>query len=192
MIIELFGLPAVGKSTFAKHLVDSSGALYVNVNGLWKVLILNMLFFVAHPISFLGNFYFLCKYASSLKIFRLNFLNAFLYRNAKWQKAKLLKSNVIILDEGQHQNILSFPSVGLHPHDIKTFSSFFLQPDKLIVLNCEESLRQGRLKKKGYKGREVIGEKELQTWEGSAIENYQKFLGVLSQLKVDYEIKQIV
>jgi deoxyadenosine/deoxycytidine kinase len=191
MIIELYGLPAVGKTTYASKLIKEEKFKDVRIKGKCELLFWNIIFLILHPIRFTYQFYFLVSGFENMATFRLNFLNAFLHRNARGQKARFKKSKSIVLDEGQFQNILSLPKGTISDNQIKFMSKMALKPDSLLVVVADNDIRQKRLLERGYRGRESLGKEYLSKWESVSNANNQRFLELLPTLEIPFKIINI-
>ena len=140
MIIELCGLPGVGKSTISSKL-KKKGFRIIKVIGRRELLKLNLIFLLKHPIKFIKLLFFIVFNATSLHVFYLLFMNCFLKVNAKYMKAQK-KESIAIIDQGYWQNILSVFSRRIDNSLFKKYISCFLESDLTIMITCNEKKRK--------------------------------------------------
>ncbi len=186
MIIELYGLPGAGKTTMAKKLASLKGVKVVKIENLRELIYLNFLFLLKHPISFFALLYFVVVKSMSFKMFYYKFMNAFLYRNARYQKACRYK--LAVIDEGHSQNILSIFEKPEKESAMRQLIRFLPKPDFLVIFNIEESLREQNIKGRSYKIRGEFGEKYMLRWFDSLKVNNKLFLRIIPVLSIDYII----
>ena len=150
MVIELFGLPGAGKTTFAKQL-EADGFTVVKIRTKKELLYFNFVHLVRHPISSLMNAIFILKNSPNPGLRYYKFMNFFLDMNARYEKARLYGKAV--LDQGYFQNVLSVFENPMSAEIMKRYIKHLPKPDKLIVLDilAEESLK--RAGERGYYSR---------------------------------------
>lgn len=167
MIVELFGLPASGKTTTAHKLESPFGFKIVKINNKLELLLYNLAFAFLHPIIFS---YLFLNLVSNPELFKYKLINIFLYGNAKYQKAK--KYENAIIDQGLLQNLLSTPDDVLTYSSMKKMANKLFLVDKVIILDVsiEDSIE--RSKDRGYWTRNRFGSEYLKRWQGCLAENY--------------------
>lgn len=180
MIIELFGLPATGKTTLAKKIESGSDFKIVKVKNKGELFWYNVLFFLLHPIRFFRGLDYMKKNSPHGSLRRYKVLNLFFDTNAKYQKARRCKK--AILDQGYLQNLLSLYEKKVDEKDMRQYARELLLPDKIIVLDVpfNETLR--RAAERGYYTRDKFGEEYVQQRQDILRENYQTTLRVLPTL----------
>ncbi|HAU07825.1 MAG: hypothetical protein A2568_03510 [Candidatus Yanofskybacteria bacterium RIFOXYD1_FULL_44_17] len=167
MIVELFGLPASGKTTTARKLESSFGFKIVKINNKLELFLYNLAFAFLHPVIFS---YLFLKLVLNSELFRYKLINIFLYGNAKYQKAKKYKNAII--DQGLLQNLLSTPDDILMYSSMKEMASKLFLVDKVIIMDVsiEDSIE--RSKDRGYWARDRFGTEYLRRWQSCLAENY--------------------
>lgn len=186
MIVELFGLPASGKSTFGDLLIKQ-GFEKITISHKVELVYLNIIFLFLHPVSFFSQLFFLVDGGKNFRVCKFNFVNAFLNRNAKWQKALLHKGDKKFIDEGQFQNILSFFSNPIDARKVHAICKYVLKPDLIYLVTTNESTRVARLNRRGYKGRGVLGFAHIELWERAVLLNHKLVSEEIKALGVPFE-----
>lgn len=188
MIIEMYGLPGVGKTVYAHSYVVDNHFEIIKVKSKIELIIFNIFFLFLHPKIFYGFFKLCFQNSKTNKIWRTKFINSFLYRNAKWQKALFFRRNNIIIDEGHFQNLLSFFDREVSKGEMEQFISLCIKPDILYIVTTESQIRYERLNKRGYRGREVFGQEYIKQWEDIMSKNNNLFLRILPNCDIKYKI----
>ena len=187
MIIELYGPPCSGKTTFSNELEQKNlGFKRVQVNTRGELLYLNILFLFKHPKYFLVAFFYLIRNFQNFKIFYLNLMNSILLNNAKYEKAKRMKKPII--DQGYFQNIISLFKKEVTEEKIFAYAKNIPKPDLLIIFDIDNKTREERILNRGYKAREKFGDKYQKFWETITTLNNRKFIKVVDKLDVKYLI----
>ena len=143
MIIELFGLPGAGKSTLARSLESSGEVSRVRIGSRSELLLLNLLFFVRHPIRSVLLLSYIIRYTGSLALFYTKFMNLFLEHNAKYEKARKQEGKAVI-DQGYFQNLLSLFEHPMSEAVLSRYARLLPKPDELWVCVVSEEQRQRR------------------------------------------------
>ena len=86
MIVELYGLPASGKSTFARSLA-ARGATRIRVRSRAALLWYNLRFFFRSPLRFLRALWWALASGGSPALRYYKLMNLLQY-NARWEKAR--------------------------------------------------------------------------------------------------------
>lgn len=148
MIIELYGLPAAGKTTLARAYAQD-GAILVRAPKGPRLAVEGALFFVMHPIRALGQLWFLARYASASLRYML-FVNLFLAHGAKWLRAEAHSraGRVAVIDQGHHQNLLSLFSSLPSEKTLRRYCAFLPEPDLLLVVDAPADERMRRLQQR--------------------------------------------
>ncbi|MGD0976853.1 MAG: glycosyltransferase [Minisyncoccia bacterium] len=173
MIIELFGLPASGKTTLAELIQEKTGFKIIKISNKTELFFYNIIYFIEHPVNFIASFVYTVINSNDLKIFRYKLINAVLYQNAKYQKA--LSTENAILDQGFCQNFLSIFETVLDPASFLRFSKFIELPDKLIIIDLDLDETQDRSTQRGYWARGRFGENYLKKWKYFLKLNFELF-----------------
>ena len=164
MIIELFGLPATGKTTIAK-ILDRDGVLpFIKIKNAWELLFLNVLFFYKHPIVAYKILFKTLNYR--------DFVNFFLYRNAKYEKATHYKKSLI--DEGMFQNLLSVFKQPINQKKFLQLAQSLPKPDLLVILETTKEERERRINIRG-----IMVRQDRDYF-------YEEFMKILPQLNLNY------
>jgi glycosyltransferase involved in cell wall biosynthesis len=174
MIIELYGLPGSGKTTFAENLAKEGGFEIIKIRSGFELVFRNFLFFLRHPVRFCALFFYTARYAGGFRLFYCKFTNLFLHVNAKYQKAASRKKAVI--DQGYFQNMLSLFENIANENVLKKYREFSLLPDRLVVFDFSEDILKERLKKRGYGSRENFSPEYRMKFEAAYRANHALLL----------------
>ncbi len=174
MIIEFFGLPGAGKSTIARELAKNSDWQIVKIKKRSELIFYNLKFLVKQPFKFFKLFCLVLKNSKSLHEFYYKFMNCFLDYNAKYEKAKKYKQ--AILDQGYFQNIISLFSSSLEIKGLKKFIKTIMLPDRLFIIDLNNSERILRLGERGYGVRSRFGKKDSDIFLRLAEKNTNFFI----------------
>ncbi len=179
MIIELYGLPGQGKTTFAKRLQAEAGYKIIKIRSRFALYIYNILFLAKYPVKFFGLLYFIFKSSPcNVKIIWHKINNTFLHYNAKHLKSK--KCQRAIIDQGYFQNFISVFEQELDDGLIAKYLKFVLFPDVLIFFDLDEERQREYVEKRGYYARDDFDEKHRKEWgklsskNNSRLKNYLK------------------
>lgn len=186
MFIELYGLPAAGKTTVAKKMAAEEGWEIVGITSRAELLYYNFLFKIKHPLRFLYLFYYLLRFNPPWRwrLFYMKFMNAFLVHNAKYMKAA--KYEKAIVDQGHWQNIISVPERKLSEAELLVYAKHFMRPDKLMVFSADRETRAERMRERGYGARERFGEEYGGRWQEIIEENDALLWNNLDKLGVEF------
>ncbi len=103
MTIELFGLPAAGKTTYRIARTESGEAKYISLDPLFNAILWSKLFVLRHPICAIQLLALIIRESDSLQSFKYKFTNFYIYRVARQQKAQMSGgTGTVIVDEGMH------------------------------------------------------------------------------------------
>jgi len=189
MIIELYGLPASGKTTFAKKLEKDKGYKIIKIESKKELLFNNFIFLIRYPIKCFAGFFYIVLNSPNFHLFYYKFMNIFLHHNGKYIKAK--RNDNGIIDQGHFMNIISLFEKEKDREKIIRYAKFLPKPDILLILNIPESKRQANIKKRGYLGREVFGKEYVERWSAILNKNNDFFLNSLQELNINYRILQV-
>lgn len=103
MIIELYGLPGSGKTTFARKIVQYPGFTRVVLVTKKEILWYFFLGVVCRPVTFFYGAFLCVKYNAT----PFHIWNSYCTRYAKYQKACMCQEEYVILDEGPLQCLLA-------------------------------------------------------------------------------------
>lgn len=145
MIVELFGLPGVGKSTYANQLVKESQYVRIVLNKKSAVLWWCLRALVRSPLLFFRHLAWCLTHNGS----RFYIWNFFFVRVAKYSKAATVQGTAL-LDEGLLQNVLSLPNEKLDEKSINHFLNTIPDAGKVIIVSVAEEERQRRLQQRPY------------------------------------------
>jgi hypothetical protein len=187
MIVELYGLPASGKSTLARKMAEDEGYIVVKAGNKAELLFYNLLFFIKHPLRAAVTFYYLIINSKSRQLFYYKFMNTFLHTNAKYQKA--LRHEKAVLDQGYFQNVISVFESRLTEREMLQYLRFVLFPDKLIIFSLSQKKRDQFAGSRGYLAREQFGGKYQENWRKVAEHNDKMLKQALKKLPINYSIQ---
>lgn len=142
MTIELFGLPASGKSTIARALAKS-GWPTVRIQSRRELLWYALLHIAAHPLRSFWHAVYIVRYSTSVRTAYLKWSNLFLHALALARKAESMPRAV--LDQGPYQNLLSLFDTVPSALEMDRVLSVLPPPDKLMILTLDEEDRTRRL-----------------------------------------------
>jgi len=186
MIIELFGLPAVGKTALAEELVKLSDFKLVKIRNLRELFWYNLIFLIRHPLSFGATFLFIAKNSANWSMFYFKFMNCLLQHNAKHQKARRYRKAII--DHGHWQNVISVFEEAISEKQLRQYIKYLPTPEFLAVIEAEDSLMKEREAKRGYFGREDLGSHYQKNWRKIISENCRIFKTVLADNFLNHKI----
>ncbi len=145
MIVELFGLPGVGKSTYARTRAEASEYTQVKFSKKGAVIWWCVVAAIIHPLIFFKHLTW-CLMHNAHPFYVWNF---FCVRIAKYTKASLATGTVLI-DEGLLQNVLSFPSEKMDVAGMRRFLATVPTAHTVIVLTVGDAERQRRVQQRPY------------------------------------------
>jgi len=177
MIMELYGLPGSGKSTLARQ-VEAKNYQVIKIDNRWELFYLNVLFLFKNPGCFFYWLYLIFVNKVDSKLFYYKFLNAFLYRNAKYIKAQKISKTII--DEGFFQNTLSFFENSINEDFLIKFVAKLPRPDLLVVFNMDETvITNERFESKLLATRLQFGDSYVVKWKSVLLGNNRLFLNYI-------------
>ena len=180
MIVELYGLPGVGKSTLAEALAKHDGIAHVTLTGKWSILSNFLWFFVRFPRTLWRGFCLIRRYDRS----RFAFWNFFVVRYATFAAAarRSGKEMVAVIDEGPLQNLLSL-SV---PGDEESLAELVRNvpvADQYLMLEAKEEVRLMRLEKRRKRLRPQLDEASHAAWQEEMRERFTKSTAIIKKLR---------
>lgn len=178
MIIELYGLPGSGKTTFARALSREGGFEIIKIRNPFELFARNIFFFFRHPVKFLWLLFFTVAYAGGFSFLYYKFMNVFLQVNAKYQKAASRRKAII--DQGYWQNALSLFEYPVSKETLKKYLKYVLPTDVLVVFDLPEETRDTRLKERGYASRDRYPAEYRAKFESAYRANHKLLLRNLS------------
>ena len=174
MIIEIFGLPGVGKSSFVRAWIESDKKYKnIKINNKLQLLFFNLFYFLHYPYKFIISLFFIFKYGGSGRLYYSKFMNIFLQYNARFIKAKLNKLS--ILDQGHIMSVLSLFEDEVDFSIMKKIYDNINKPDILIILEASNNIRHSRLESRGYGIRENISKEYGKKFLSIMENNYQQY-----------------
>lgn len=145
MIIELYGLPATGKSTLARAF-EGEGAVCVATPRGSKLLALSVRYCCLHLRSAVLQLWYLARFAQP-KTRAALFKSLFVAHAAKWERACSIsrRGGIAILDQGHHQNLLSLFANEPSDSVLRAYLRVLPRPDMVLVLSTSPGERRERL-----------------------------------------------
>ena len=144
MIIELCGLPGVGKTTLALQLEKRGHCQIVRVSGKLNIVYYLLKGFLKRPKLYYQGLRWCLRHDMS----RYYTWNFFCIRYAKLQKALEMKKKCAILDEGPLSNIMSYSHHVHDAEDLSYFSDYAKLIDRVVCISLTESDRQTQIYKR--------------------------------------------
>jgi hypothetical protein len=142
MTIEFYGLPGSGKSTLYKQLTKENVFKFVGVKNKISIITNFFMFTLKHK-RYIGlSIIYGLKYRRTTA----SLWNTCVVRPANYNFAESMTGNdVIILEEGLLQNLLSFAEALQNKSTFEKYFSLTPVSNKIIILNLDENLRSLRL-----------------------------------------------
>ncbi|MDO8183821.1 MAG: methyltransferase domain-containing protein [bacterium] len=181
-IVEVFGLPGSGKTTYAKEL-EKQGYRRIKVRTKWELVKYNLIFFYHYPSKFFVGLFYLVRYLGRPRWWYYKLMNLFFQHNAKLMKAKGEARAVI--DQGHFQNLLSLFDWPVSVAELKNYVKHLPRPDELVILDLLPAERAKRLKERSLLPRDELSFTN-QTWLLAAEANFTTFKTIVGELKVPY------
>ncbi|MEK7613559.1 MAG: glycosyltransferase [Patescibacteria group bacterium] len=154
MIVELFGLPASGKTTLAKQW-EHQGWTRVRLRSRRAIFFYFSLFFFHHPLKTIRLFFLILRFTGGIARGYLKITNLFFYNLALYQKATRYKK--VVLDQGPHQILLSLFEHEQSSQTLESVTRLLPRPSMLLVLSTDEKTRAVRLAERRVLPREQFG-----------------------------------
>ncbi len=188
MIIEIFGLPGVGKTSFSRAWVGADKKYKnIKVTSRLELVFLNLFYFLRYPKKFIVSLFLVIKYSGGLRLMYSKFMNLFLQYNARFIKAE--SNGLSILDQGHMMSTLSLFEQDISSHIMMDVYSNINRSDALVILEASDDIRHSRLEKRGYGVRENISQEYGQAFLDIMEGNYPK---VMKLINADRGFKKVV
>ncbi|MCK5510806.1 AAA family ATPase [Candidatus Parcubacteria bacterium] len=184
MLIELYGLPGSGKTTFAREITKERGYKIIKIRSKRELFFYNLIFLFKYPYKFFVQLFYLAGNSDNLKIFYFKLMNTFLDYNAKYQKAKKFEN--AILDQGYFLNVFAIFENKQTCEKMEKYLSYLLKPDLLIILDIPFSVSMERTKNRGYFAREDFSNEYKIKWQEAMKKNNRIFLNMINSIKINY------
>lgn len=155
MIVELFGLPASGKTTLAKRWAEE-GWTRVTITSRIEMVRYFFLFLFTHPFRAVRLLLYCVRFGGGGQRLYLKLSNLFFYNLALYQKAKNYQK--ALLDQGPHQFLLSLFESEQSQEVIARLLSVVPRSDLLLVVATPDDVRAERLRTRGKVPRSEFGE----------------------------------
>jgi len=144
MIIELCGLPGVGKTTLARELERSGQYQIVKLTSRFAIVYYLLKGFLKRPKLYYQGLRWCLRHDMS----RYYTWNFFCIRYAKLQKAQEVNKKCAILDEGPLSNLMSYSHHVHDAEDLSYFSGYAKLIDRVVCIAPAESDRQAQIQKR--------------------------------------------
>lgn len=176
MIIELFGLSGSGKTTLAEAM-KANGAVLIPMPSRALLVLEACLFWFLHPLLALKLPVLITMRAPRVIWYAL-FMNGYLGYAARYRRAKALSraGATTVLDQGFFQLLIS---LGKLP---PTLLKLFPKPDLLAIVEADVSMREKRMKLRGWVPREELGIENRLAWQLNAETTLRDTLPSLEKL----------
>lgn len=153
-VVEVFGLPGSGKTTYAKDL-ESQGYERIKIRTKGELIKYNLIFLFHYPYKFIVGLGYLIRYAGRPRWWYYKLMNLFFQHNAKFIKAQQFARSVI--DQGHFQNLLSLFDHEKSATKLKKYVTHLPKPSELVILTLDKGERQKRLNYRPRLPREELG-----------------------------------
>ena len=181
MIIEFFGEPGSGKTTLLKSTASALGAraVYVRVDSSIEALARSLLFALAHPAK--AFFWFAATVKESRGLFRYKM--ALVVRSlAAVQKASGVRREVVLIDEGLLQRVLSVYDRLLSDEEIRRVLAHAHTAERVVVCRGGDFSRFVSEPDRFNSPRVRAGEEHLRQWIATVRANASRIAAVLMPL----------
>lgn len=142
MIIELFGLPASGKTTLSKAW-EKKGWPRVRLASRVEIGAFFLFFCILHPLRAVRACIFVVRFSGSVRLAHLKIANLLVYNLALWQKSRGLERAV--LDQGPLQMLLSLFEHKQPAKILETLARILPKSDLVVALTAPAEVRRARL-----------------------------------------------
>ncbi|MBI3571979.1 glycosyltransferase [Candidatus Kaiserbacteria bacterium] len=188
MIVELFGLPGSGKTTFAQSFA-AEGAILIPASDRLRMLGESFLFFLSHPIRAVRLFLFIRAHAPR-EHRGLLLANLFFSASAKYLRARRAsrEGKVALVDQGYFQAFLSL--FGSTPDDavLRELVRILPEPDMLLVLDVSPAQRAQRMAERGRRPREEFGAAAVAAFAAAAENTFPRAVSLFKAYAIPHEI----
>lgn len=182
MIIELYGLPGSGKTTFARRLRERCGYRLVRLHSPRRVLWYFFRSMFIDPKIFWHGLWFVVRHNPHY----LDVWNFFCIRYAKYYVARACekRGEKVIFDEGPLQNLLSIPQGVLSDQHYRQYLDHVPEVDKIIAFDVPQAVRRQRLGEKRADLRSYLSPSEKEQWEIGLENKHQAIMPLLEALPI--------
>lgn len=183
MIIELYGLPASGKSRLARQIEKAGKYTSVRITSRLSLAWYTLNFWLRHP-SFSAKLLILIfRHSAGWSDFYTKFMNGLGHRFARYYVPVSTPHRII--DEGIVHNIATLSNDILPKREIeKLLKSMPKLADEYIYVHVHDVLRNERIQKRGYELSRAYNEKDKKLWGDAVRENMSYIKEYLPQCDV--------
>lgn len=185
MIIELFGLPASGKTTLSKTW-EKEGWVRVRLNSRLEIVSFFLLFCFSHPFRAFKACWFVLRFSGDARLTYLKIANLLMYNFALWQKARTISKAA--LDQGPFQMLLSLFEYEQPPETLAALIRIVPKSDLIVVLNTPSEVRASRLVERGTTPRAEYGSEASERLLRVAKAHFPLVLTLFEQLHVPHTV----
>jgi hypothetical protein len=186
MNIEFCGQPGVGKSYLVSKIAGDLNYQMVGPLPWLKLIPINILFFILHPIIFTKDLSFFIFSSDSKQLKYLKFVNLFLQRNAKYLVSKINKN--CLIDQGVFHSMIARSEIEMQNLSTKGMVNYKLFPDLLVLVVASPAIIKQRLDKRGYTSRENLGRDYSEKWLNLLSKNFDFLAKNVDKIGVNYLI----
>ncbi len=178
IIIELYGIPGVGKSTLARKLVDEENFTHLTGSTVTRFDYIKLT--LRRPIAVTGWLHLILKnYFETKSVKHLRYNISLLFNSLKRiHQAKKSLATHIVIDEGLVQRFLSYSNIILSESDINRLIKVSPLGNVIILVNDRE-VENDRYTEAYDRGSEGLD--KLQKWRANMAKNVMQIQAVLSR-----------
>jgi len=184
MTIELFGLPASGKTTLAKELHNLYGYQVIKTNNKIRLIAYVFLFSFFHIRLLFANLWLIFKYSGSYHLWRYKMINCLMQNSYKQMVGTRVQKSVI--DQGLWQNILSLFEKPVSSTRLEKYIKLLPNTHNIIVFDVSKDIWEERIKNRGYFARTKFDQRTVESWKQVMFDNFQLTKKIMNDLNIPH------